>query len=228
MERCVNKHVYNYFFSNRLLYNKQSGFLRGHSTVHQLLEIYHQVVTSLDARKNTCMVFCDISKAFDRVWHRDLIYKLRQLGVIGHLLVWFTDYLTSREQSVIVKTAKSRSRSLNAGVPQGSVLGPLLFLTCVNDISEHLLSMSRLFADDTSLACSATHVPDIEGILNHDLHMISQWADSWLVTFNPSKKVAMLFTNKNVQPPNLLFNDVQIQFVDSHKHLGLTLSSKMV
>ena len=123
------------------------------------------------------------------------------------------------------KLAKSRSRSLNAGVPQGYVLAPLLFLIYVNDISEHLLSISRLFADDTSLACSATHVPDIKGILNYDLHMISQWADRWLVTFNPSKTVAMLFTNKNVQPPNLLFNNVQIQFVDSHKHLGLTLSS---
>ena len=124
-----------------------------------------------------------------------------------------------------LKVQSQGIRSLNAGVPQGSVLGPLFFLIYVNDISEHLLSIPRLFAEDTSLACFATHVPDIEAILNHDLHVISQWADRWLVIFNPSKKVAMLFTNKNVQPPNLLFDDVQIQFIDSHKHLGLTLSS---
>ena len=92
MERCVYKHVYNYLFLNQLIYNKQSGFKRGHSAVHQLLEIYHQVVTSLDAKQNTCMVFCDTSKEFDRVWHRALIYKLRRLGVIGHLLDWFTKW----------------------------------------------------------------------------------------------------------------------------------------
>ena len=77
MERCVYKYVYNYLYSNRLLYNKQSGFLKGHSTVHQLLEIYHHVVSSLDSRQYLCMVFCDISKAFDIVWHKGLVFQLQ-------------------------------------------------------------------------------------------------------------------------------------------------------
>ena len=226
MERCVYKHVYNYLYFNRLLYDKQFGFLKGYSTVHQLLEIYHQVVSSLDSRQNLCMVFCDISKAFDRVWHRGLVFKLNQLGISGPLLSWFKDYLSCRSQSVIANTSRSRSRSLNAGVPQGSVLGPLHFLVYVNDISENLLSISTLFADDTSLACSASFTADIEGILNHDLIIISHWAKQWLVTFNPSKTVAMVFSNnRNVQLPNLIFDDVRISFVDNHKHLGLTLSS---
>ena len=226
MERCVYKYVYNYLYSNRLLCNKQSGFLKGHSTVHQLLEIYHQVVSSLDSRQNLCMVFCDISKAFDRVWHKGLVFKLNQLRISGSLLSWFKEYLSCRSQSVIVKTAKSRSRSINAGVPQGSVLGSLLFLVYVNDISENLLSISGMFADDTSLACPALLRADIEGILNHDLIMISQRANQWLVTFNPSKTVAMVFSGpKNVQLPNLDFNDVRIGFVDNHKHLEWTLSS---
>ena len=100
----------------------------------------------------------------------------------------------------MVKTARSRSRPINAGVSQGSVLGPLLFLVYVNDICDDLLSISRLFADDTSLTCSASHVPDIEGIINHDLQ-ICQWAERWLLSFNPSKAVAMLFTTKNVSFP---------------------------
>ena len=133
---------YNCLFSNRLIYEKQSGFLTGHATVYQLLEIYHQVVCSLDAKQSTCMVFCDISKAFDRVWHKGLIFKLRQLGITGSLLHWFQDYLSFRKQSVIVKTARSRTRSINAGVPQGPVLSPLLFLVYVNDISDNLLSIS--------------------------------------------------------------------------------------
>ena len=134
--------------------------------------------------------------------------------------------LSCRSKSVIVNTSRSRSRSLNAGVPQGSVLGPLLFLVHVNDLSEHLFSIPRLFADDISLACSASFKADIEGILNHDLIMISHWAKQWLVTFNPSKTVAMFFTsNRNVQLPNLIFDDVRINFVDNHKHRGQTLSS---
>ena len=225
MERCVYKHLYNYLYSNHLLYEKQSGFLRGHSTVHQLIEIYHEIVSAFDAKQNLCMVFCDISKAFDRVWHRALIFKLRQLGIDGPLLQWFKNYLSNRQQSVIIRTARSKTKSINAGVPQGSVLGPLLFLVYVNDISDNLLSISRLFADDTSLACTATQIEDIEGILNHDLLIISKCAKQWLVSFNPSKTVAMHFTNTNVQSPDLLFNNVPIQFVTNHKHLGLTLSS---
>ena len=159
------------------------------------------------------------------MWHRGLVFKLNQLGISGPLLSWFKDYLSCRSQSVIVNTSRSRSRSQNAGVPQGSVLGPLLFLVYVNDISENLLSISRLFADDTSLACSASFTADIKGTLNHDL-IISHWAKQWLVTFNPSKTVAMVFSNnRNVQLPNLIFDDVRISFVDNHKHLGLTLSS---
>ena len=115
--------------------------------------------------------------------------------------------------------------NVKAGVPQGSVLGPLLFLIYVNDISENLLSISRLFADDTSLACSAAAVQDIQGILNHDLLMMSYWAKQWLVTFNPHKTVAMIFSAKTVPSPNLVFDNVQISFVEHHKPLGLTLSA---
>ena len=92
----------------------------------------------------------------------------------------------------------------------------------MNDISDNLLSISRLFADDTSLACTATQVADIDGILNHDLFIVSNWAKQWLVSYNPSKFVVIHFTDRNLQPPDLLFNDVLIQFVTKHKHPGLT------
>ena len=118
------------------------------------------------------MVFLDVSKAFDRVWHRGLIIKLRQYGIDGDLLTWITDYLDDRKQRVVIKSYMSSFKNVKAGVPQCSVLGPLLFLIFVNDISSSLLSLTRLFADDNSLFCSASNLEDIEGIINHDLKML--------------------------------------------------------
>ena len=170
------------------------------------------------------MVFCDISKAFDRVWHKGLIYKLKQHGIEGDFLKWLTDYLNGRQQKVIIRGCTSTFKFIQAGVPQGSVLGPLLFLIYVNDIADSLLSLTRLFADDSSLFYSASSLDDIQGLINHDLILLSQWAKQWLVTFNPSKTEAILFTLRNFDHmPVLKFENTHIKFVESHKHLGLTL-----
>ena len=124
----------------------------------------------------SCMVFCDVSKAFDRVWHKGLIFKLKQHGVDGRLLNWINDYLTNRSQKVTIKSCISTAKGINAGVPQGSVLEPLLFLIYVNDFSDSLLSLTRLFADDSSLFYSAASLEDIQGIINHDLRILTAWA----------------------------------------------------
>ena len=226
MERAVYKHLYNHFIAHNLIYCKQSGFLRGHSTVYQLIDIFDQIARSIDDKKLNCMIFCDISKAFDRVWHRGLLFKLKQNGISGNILHWIESYLSNRTQKVFVGSAKSQSLEVNAGVPQGSVLGPLFFLIYVNDIVENLLSITRLFADDTSLSCTTSVLADLEGILNHDLCLINVWAKRWLVDFNPQKTEAILFTTqKNIPFPKLMFGNVPVTFVDEHKHLGLTFSS---
>ena len=142
-----------------------------------------------------CMVFCDVSKAFDRVWHKGLIFKLKQHGIDDNLLEWISDYLNN----LVIKSCKSDYKKTNAGVPQGSVLGPLLFLIYANNISESLLSLTRLFADDSSLFYSATSMLDIEGIINSDLQILSNWVKQWLINFNPLKTEAILFTLKNLQ-----------------------------
>ena len=139
---------------------------------------------------------------------------------------WIANYLNNKQQRVVIKSCTSDLKSTNAGVPQGSVLGPLLFLIYVNDKSESLLSLTRLFADDSSLFYSATNIFDIEGIINSDLRVLTNWAKQWLVNFNPLKTEAILFTLKQFgQFPNLIFNNTLIQFVYDHKHLGLTLSN---
>ena len=133
--------------------------------------------------------------------------------------------MSNRKQKVIVKSSSSSLQVDTAGVPQGSVLGPLLFLIYVNDIAESVLSLTRLFADDSSLYFSGSFLDDIEGIMNHDLRIVFSWASQWLVNFNPNKTEAIFFTLRNVDNlPSLIFNNTLIQFVDHNKHLGVTFS----
>ncbi len=169
MEKMVYKNIYNYLLSNKFLFKNQYGFRSNHSTVHQLIEIYNQICQSLDAKQFTCLIFCHVSKAFDRVWQRGLLHKLKQYGITDKLLSWTQNYLSDRQQKVLVSSSSSQNLPVKAGVPQGSILGPLFFLLYINDIADNLLSVTRLFADDTSLAQTTSSLLDLEGILNHDL-----------------------------------------------------------
>ena len=228
MERVVFKHVYNYFFQYNLFYKYQAGFLPGHSTVFQLLETYHSIVKCIDEGKSCCMIFCDLSKAFDRVWHKGLLFKLQTYGVTGNLLEWFKSYLSDRKQKVMYKNLLSSSKTINAGVPQGSVLGPLLFLIYVNDVSDKMLSMCRLFADDNSLQYSSKNIAEMECSINQDLNTLDKWSKQWLLQFNPNKTKAVFFTlKKNLNPPQLIFQQCPLEYVPTHKHLGITLSNNL-
>ena len=146
--------MYNYLQDNNLLYKYQSGFIPGHSTTFQLLDIYYHICQTFENKQYSCMVFCDISKGFDRVWHKGLIFKLKQNGFDGNFLHWLASYLADRKQCVVLNASLSATRDVLAGVPQGSVLGPLFFLIYVNDIAEQLLSLTRLYADDSSVCFS--------------------------------------------------------------------------
>ena len=127
---------------------------------------------------------------------------------------------------MINRATSSTVCEVSAGVPQGSVLGPLLFLIYINDIGEKLLSLSRLFADDTSLGYSSQNVVEIENVINHDLCELNTWSTKWLMSFNPDKTEIMLFSNTDVRYNfNFTFNGNNIPITMSHKHLGVTLSS---
>ena len=213
--------MYNHLHENHVLYKYQSGFLRNHSTTFQLIDIYHHICQTFDNEQFSCMFFCDVSKAFDRVWFKGLLFKLEQHGVIGSLLDWTSNYLKDRSQRVVNRSFVSNLNPIYAGVPQGSVLGPLLFLIYiyVNDIADSLLSLTRLFADNSSLFYSASSLTDSQGIINHDLHILSTWAKQWLINFNPLKTEAILFTLKYYTNfPNIEFDGIPNEFVTDYKH----------
>ena len=121
------------------------------------------------------------------MWHKGLLVKLNQIGISGSLLSWFTDYLENRTQSVVISGHVTNTTSLKSGVPQGSILGPLLFLIYINDIVNNIGSTIKLFADDTSLYIVVDTPVSAASCLNDDLNSLHTWADNWLVTFNPNK-----------------------------------------
>ena len=172
--------------------------------------------------------FCDLSKAFDRVWHKGLLFKLETYGISGGLLDWFNSYLCNRTQKVMYKDILSSTSCIKAGVPQGSVLGPLLFLLYVNDVSENMLSFCRLFADDNCIQYSSQNVSCIEHNINHDLLVLEQWSSKWLLKFNPSKTKALFFTLKSsYELPEIFFQHCHLEYIPTHKHLGLHLASDL-
>ncbi|OWF53445.1 RNA-directed DNA polymerase from transposon BS [Mizuhopecten yessoensis] len=186
-ERVVFRYVHNYFVDNSLFYTFQSGLMANHSTVHQLIEIYHTICHSFEEKKHACLIVCDISKPFDRVWHKGLIVKLKAYWIKGKILEWITSYITNRQQKVLLDKNYSTTGNLRAGVPRGSVLGPLMFLIYINDIADNILSISRLFADDTSLSYASASTAELETTLNADLENLNKWSKRWLTTFNTEK-----------------------------------------
>ena len=220
--------------SNKLITENQSGFRPGDSCTNQLLSLVHEINTAFDDRR--CLevrsVYLDMSKAFDKVWHDGLIFKLKQNGIEGNLLKLFKNYLTNRKQRVVLNGSESNWGEIKAGVPQSSVLGPLLFLIYVNDLEKGIKSSVKFFADDTSLF-SIVYDPLLSAAeLNHDLDLINRWAHQWKMCFNPGPtKPAeeILFSRKHKSPvhPPIHFNGIEVKRVNDHKHLGLTLDSNL-
>ena len=232
-EKIIFESLYSYFIKNNLLVNCQSGFIKGDSCVSQLLRITHTIHENLDANPSldTKGIFLDMSKAFDKVWHEGLIYKLRSYGVQSKLIDLLKDYLSNRKQRVIINGTSASWRPIKSGVPQGSVLGPLLFLVFINDLPEHLICNPKLFADDVSLNAIMYDEKYSTENIEHDLKLIHDWFVKWKMLFNPDiTKPAeeVLFTNRSTSTYcPIAFDGIAIEPVSDHKHLGLILDSKL-
>ena len=151
-EKIIYDNLYTHIFGNKLISDKQSGYRRNDSTVKQLLSITHAIYKAFDSNQEIRAVFLDISRAFDRVWHEGIIFKLQQLGVEGEAINIIKSFLADRVQRVVLDGQVSDWAPIEAGVPQGSILGPLLFLVYINDLTEVVESNINIFADDTFIS----------------------------------------------------------------------------
>ena len=227
-ESVVHKRLLDHCMKNNIITDKQAAYLKGDSTVQQLLYIVDGIKKQWTKGFLTHGIFLDVKAAFDKVWHRGLIAKLEQIGVGGDLLQLFTSYLSDRQQIVVVDGCKSSIRSVSAGVPQGSRLGPLLFIIYINDIIEDIESDILIFADDTSLLAKGKTIDETTEILKRDLEKVVDWAAKWKVTFAADKTKQMIFSKKTfANSPLLLLNNEEIKRVRQHKHLGLFLSENL-
>ena len=220
-----------FFTKNNLKSQNQSGFKPGDSCTNQLLSITHQIYKSFDDGHEVLSMFLDMSKAFDKVWHKGLIFKLKQNGILGNLLSTLTDFLKLRKQSVVLNGQLSSWSNIETGVPQGSILGPLLFLVYINGLSGGLTTNARLFADDVSLFSVVDNINLSATNLNNDLSKINAWANQWKITFNPylnkqAQEVIFSRETKKTSHPPLNLNNNTVHQIQFQKHLGVDLDGK--
>ena len=153
LEKIIFNNLYAYIHKNNLITKNQSGFRPGDSTTNELLYLLDEIHQAFDSAKSLEVraVFLDISKAFDKMWHDGLISKLEQNGISGNLLRLLQNYLNDRKQRVVINGSYSDYSNIESDVPQGSVLGPLLFLVYINDLERNIKSNIKFFAEDTML-----------------------------------------------------------------------------
>ena len=228
MESIIKEAVMSYVLSNKLLSPKQYGFISGRSTVTQLLRYLDKCVETMVKGGVTDTIYLDFAKAFDTVPHARLIGKLKAYGIDGAILAWIKAFLTGRTQVVKVNGEDSFPAPVISGIPQGSVLGPLLFVIYINDLPETLSSDVFLFADDTKIFREITSIQDSTS-LQHDIDLLEQWTKKWLLDFNIKKchvlTLGKLEHVKHTQRYCLSGNELEHVFEE--KDLGVTFDNEL-
>ena len=201
-ERAMHSRIYEFLDNTNVFYKFQFGFRKQYSTNHALLSITEGIRENLDTKKFGCGVFIDLEKAFDTVNHEILLSKLEHYGIRGVANEWFRSYLTSRSQRVKLDGETSNYLGINCGVPQGSILGPLLFLIYINDMYKAVKHSSiHHFADDTNLLCSDKNPEILKKKMNEDLKLIFEWLCANRLSLNVDKTEFIVF-----KPPKMSLN----------------------
>ena len=224
MEHVILSHVAKHLNINNIILDSQHGFRERLSTVTQLITSTHDWASNLQHRGQSDVILLDFSKAFDTVPHLRLSAKLSYYGIRGPTLSWIESFLSGRTQAVSVNGTHSTWENVTSGVPQGSVLGPALFLIYINDIQNQIQSKMKLFADD-SIVYKEILSPEDHTILQRDLDLLAEWSTTWLMHFNIKKCAVLSITRK--RNPSLhhytIFGE-SLERVDQHDYLGVTIS----
>jgi hypothetical protein len=233
-EKIMHKQMYSYFDDNRLFYQSQYGFRAKHSTELAVSELLDKVINDLDKGETPISIFLDMSKAFDTINHDILLYKLRYYGFNDTAIKLLQSYLKNRYQYVDLNGTCSEKLIITTGVPQGSILGPLLFIIYMNDI--HKLDSCLkpiLYADDTTLSATLNQFQseerEIQSHINDELHKFYEWMQLNQLSLNCSKSTAMLFhmPNRRIQYPRIEINGCLINFVKEFNFLGIVLTENL-
>lgn len=227
MEHIIYSHTVKFLLSVNFFTPNQHGFRRGFSCDTQLTLFVNDISSNLDLNVPVDALFLDFEKAFDKVPHRRLLLKLSRLNLNPFVLDWIRAFLTNREQFVHANNHSSSRSPVRSGVPQGTVLGPLLFLIYINDLPANISSNIRLFADDC-VVYRPIHSGHDTRSLQEDLDKITDWCSKWLMTLNTTKTLLVSFTRRrNLPPPQYVLCNAAISPVSSCKYLGVTISSDL-
>ncbi|KAI8496818.1 scavenger receptor [Branchiostoma belcheri] len=225
LEHIIHSQIMKHLESYSILTDYQHGFRAKRSTETQLILTVHDIAGALNSKRQVDLAILDFTKAFDKVPHGRLISKLEYYGIQGPTLNWLKAFLTNREQTVVVEGKASAPVKVASGVPQGTVLGPLLFLLYINDLPDQLDSNVRLFADDCLLYVELSTQTDSQ-LLQKDLNTLEEWQSKWLMQFNPEKCYIMHITNKRTpHATSYQFCGQALATTKIHPYLGVTLTS---
>jgi hypothetical protein len=231
LEKIVHKRLYYFLLQQSVFYPSQYGFRPRHSTTQAVNQLVDDIITSFENKKYTLSVFLDLSKAFETIDHEILLKKLEWYGIRGLALEWFRSYLSNRKQYVQYKNVKSSINTIPCGVPQGSVLGPLLFIIYTNDLPNCLTDCKAiLFADDTTLYKSSSDIQYLYKSGNAELESLTQWFRANKLSLNVGKTHYVIFHQSHVQIPRNFNVEIANTIIEKKhfvKFLGIYIDEKL-
>ena len=223
LETLVKDDILSHLTVNSLITSSQYGFLPGKSTLSQLISSVSDWVSSVNENEQTEVIYVDYAKAFDTVCHQKLLLKLKSYGMCGEVWKWLNSFLSSREFQVKVGEFFSNSREITSGDPQGSILGPLLFLIYINDVSDNLSSACRLYSDDLKIYRTLRDPPSDFYELQNDLSRLENWSNIWQLHISEEK--CNLFHIRFQHECFLRLGNVKLPVRDIVKDLGVYVDS---
>jgi len=224
-ESIIKDNVVDHLDKHNLIKSSQHGFTKGRSCLTNLLTFVDSVTKSVDEGNPVDIVYLDFAKALDKVPHQRLFNKLKAHGITGPVLNWIKNWLNSRRQRVCIGKEGSQWRDVTSGVPQGSVLGPVLFLIYINDIDNKILSNIAKFADDTKLCKSVNNLEDVQA-LQKDLDSLHEWSVDWQMSFNVDKCVVMHVGRNNIGNSYMLGTQ-ELKSSNKEKDFGIIMDSSL-